>query len=701
MEPSHESVAIGGSFAAQVSSTGIPLEIVDAENAQAGGGERNRQNVSADESMEMDTSSSTPAPTVGSQTDSNGQAGLGKTAGAHLGGMGVRGGGGGGNLGLPSDQLSATTGGLEVNVVGSKSAAGSGSGAGRQAQVRDTAAQSAIEHFHQEVARSLGASNSGGSGLEVAPDSIVFPPAGQGGGGSGARVTADASGPELMNVAKRILGGVNVSYGDLDISGMNSSMDQSLEVSTLSTPKSGRGGNVSSMLNDPGSPSSDVDSTFDSSELLNAEELQHDEMTTRLSRAGPIGLATAAAIMTGRKRKRQHIFESNPALRRRHCSKLIRKLKETIVELTARVGLQAAVVFYRPGKSDPKEEPSYKVFGASPLDSCLMNQKAQICSEMDAVLNQQVPVPTKESDLPAAGSDLHELPPVMFDGIPTPVHKMTQAQLRAFIPNMLKYSTGRGKPGWGKDEMKPDWWPGDIPWQNVRSDMRTPEKKKEVPWTEGLRRIVISCYLHHGRLDLLPEFSIEHLPQISAETAQQIQLQLERLQQQGGGGGFMGRSVRGVEGEGGAGSGVVEHSTSETQLVEAGGGEVFTVDTGIGNCDNSGMPTLADATLAEAAAKLQQVADETGEVQYATHLVTVTEKDAKALGQPVGSTTTVLLTAYPGGHSGGVESGTESTELISPPTTSATVPNVQCCVLVSPHDRSCTVPLTLTPSQTV
>jgi hypothetical protein len=72
------------------------------------------------------------------------------------------------------------------------------------------------------------------------------------------------------------------------------------------------------------------------------------------------------------------------------------------------------------------------------------------------------------------------------------------------------------------------------------------------------------------------------------------------------------------------------------------------------------------------------VADETGEVQYATHLVTVTEKDAKALGQPVGSTTTVLLTAYPGGHSGGMESGAESSEqLISPPTTSANVPNVQ------------------------
>ena len=46
------------------------------------------------------------------------------------------------------------------------------------------------------------------------------------------------------------------------------------------------------------------------------------------------------------------------------------------------------------------------------------------------------------------------------------------------------------------------------------------------------------------------------------------------------------------------------------------------------------------------------MADETGEVQYATQTVTVTDRDAKALCQPVGSTTTVLLTAYPGGHSG-------------------------------------------------
>ena len=70
-----------------------------------------------------------------------------------------------------------------------------------------------------------------------------------------------------------------------------------------------------------------------------------------------------------------------------------------------------------------------------------------------------------------------------------------------------------------------------------------------------------------------------------------------------------GRSVEGGEGGGGGGGevGVMEHAASGAQLAEGSGGEVFTVDTGIGNCDNSGMPTLADATLAEAAAKLQQV----------------------------------------------------------------------------------------------
>lgn len=67
-----------------------------------------------------------------------------------------------------------------------------------------------------------------------------------------------------------------------------------------------------------------------------------------------------------------------------------------------------------------------------------------------------------------------------------------QAQLRAFIPEMLKYSTGRGKPGWGKESCKPVWWPEDIPWANVRSDVRTEEQKQRV------RFILQICLVHNN-----------------------------------------------------------------------------------------------------------------------------------------------------------------------------------------------------------
>jgi len=67
---------------------------------------------------------------------------------------------------------------------------------------------------------------------------------------------------------------------------------------------------------------------------------------------------------------------------------------------------------------------------------------------------------------------------------------MTQAQLRAFIPLMLKYSTGRGKPGWGKESTRPPWWPQDLPWANVRMDARTEDEKQKVFCTGCITRAV-------------------------------------------------------------------------------------------------------------------------------------------------------------------------------------------------------------------
>ena len=215
---------------------------------------------------------------------------------------------------------------------------------------------------------------------------------------------------------------------------------------------------------------------------------------------GPVGVAAAAAIASTKRKRKNHTFETNPSIRKRQQTRLLRKLKSVIDEFSVRVGQQAVVLVATPGK--PVN--NYRAFGAKPLEDVVRNLKTVIMSELETALSQQAPAPQVEDP------NLHELPPIVIDGIPTPVEKMTQAQLRAFIPLMLKYSTGRGKPGWGKESTKPPWWPKDVPWANVRMDARNDdEKTKQISWTHALREIVINCYKFHGRDDLLPKFTEE------------------------------------------------------------------------------------------------------------------------------------------------------------------------------------------------
>ncbi|NXE70680.1 NRF1 factor, partial [Calcarius ornatus] len=216
--------------------------------------------------------------------------------------------------------------------------------------------------------------------------------------------------------------------------------------------------------------------------------------------AGPVGMAAAAAVATGKKRKRPHVFESNPSIRKRQQTRLLRKLRATLDEYTTRVGQQAIVLCISPSKPNPV----FKVFGAAPLENVVRKYKSTILEDLESALAEHAPAPQEVNS---------ELPPLTIDGIPVSVDKMTQAQLRAFIPEMLKYSTGRGKPGWGKESCKPIWWPEDIPWANVRSDVRTEEQKQRVSWTQALRTIVKNCYKQHGREDLLYAFEDQQTPQ--------------------------------------------------------------------------------------------------------------------------------------------------------------------------------------------
>ncbi|KAJ8670400.1 hypothetical protein QAD02_001659 [Eretmocerus hayati] len=251
-------------------------------------------------------------------------------------------------------------------------------------------------------------------------------------------------------------------------------------------------------------PSSGSEAFEDGDLLASAMD---DDVTAQLAAAGwlikqedgPIGVAAAAAICSAKKRKRPHSFETNPSIRKRQQNRLLRKLRQTIDEFATRVGQQAVVLVATPGKPNS----SYKVFGAKPLEDVVKNLRPTIMDELENALAQQAPPPVQDDP------SLYELPPLIIDGIPTPVEKMTQAQLRAFIPLMLKYSTGRGKPGWGRESTRPPWWPKELPWANVRMDARSEDEKQKISWTHALRQIVINCYKFHGREDLLPAFSEE------------------------------------------------------------------------------------------------------------------------------------------------------------------------------------------------
>ncbi|XP_024000161.1 nuclear respiratory factor 1 [Salvelinus sp. IW2-2015] len=78
-----------------------------------------------------------------------------------------------------------------------------------------------------------------------------------------------------------------------------------------------------SMLSaDEDSPSSPDDDVYDDSDILHSAG--NDQMTAHLAAAGPVGMAAAAAVATGKKRKRPHIFESNPSIRKRQQTRLLR-----------------------------------------------------------------------------------------------------------------------------------------------------------------------------------------------------------------------------------------------------------------------------------------------------------------------------------------------------------------------------------------
>ncbi|XP_050096052.1 DNA-binding protein P3A2 isoform X3 [Anopheles aquasalis] len=264
----------------------------------------------------------------------------------------------------------------------------------------------------------------------------------------------------------------------------------------------------------PSSPGS----AYDDGNLINVA--MENEVTAQLVAAGVVGVAAAAAITSSKKKKRPHSFETNPSIRKRQQNRLLRKLRQTIFEYATRVGQQAVVLVATPGKPNN----IYKVFGAKPLEDVLKNLRNNVMDKLDEALAAQAP-PRVQDD-----PSLFELPPLIIDGIPTPVEKMTQAQLRAFIPLMLKYSTGRGKPGWGRDSTRPPWWPKELPWANVRMDARSEDEKQK--FTHTVLQTIQNADGTVSIIQVDPNNPIITLPDGTTAQVQGI----ATLQQQGDGG---------------------------------------------------------------------------------------------------------------------------------------------------------------------
>ena len=86
-------------------------------------------------------------------------------------------------------------------------------------------------------------------------------------------------------------------------------------------------------------------------------------------------------------------------------------MQHNIEEYSLRVGQQACVVVACPGS---KHQNNFRAFGAKPLEDVVKNLRSHIMSELEASLARQAPPEIKEDP------SLHELPPLVVDGIPTP-----------------------------------------------------------------------------------------------------------------------------------------------------------------------------------------------------------------------------------------------------------------------------------------
>lgn len=190
--------------------------------------------------------------------------------------------------------------------------------------------------------------------------------------------------------------------------------------------------------------------------------------------------------------KKNHYFKSIEATEKMYKKLFLDKLKLLTGQCHLNNGFQVVVLVANVASEDTRTR--FNVIGSQPLKRVVKKFERRIMENLTSAL---------DNDSDEQVHNVFHLPPLVFKGIRTSVGQMSQSQLRTFIPTIIKYSTGRQTPMYGRHGKKPCWWPDCVPWKNIRFDTRQPNEKLKLPWTKALRQVVINCYTYHDRLDLL------------------------------------------------------------------------------------------------------------------------------------------------------------------------------------------------------
>ena len=242
--------------------------------------------------------------------------------------------------------------------------------------------------------------------------------------------------------------------------------------------------------------------------LLDSEE---GPLFQELCQQGIAGMSCIAAISSGRHKEPSVVFEKNPQIRKKLYAEYVQQLEDLLHEFSTHVGLQATVVVYEPSEVNPTN--AMKIFGTSPIKEYVSKYAYHIQKNTHRKLKQMQKRVASKSDInfkPVSNI----LPPVLIHGIPTSVEDLTQAQLRSFLRMLLCEAEGRKTPQWHNPSMTPDWWPGCVPWQNIKTDQRLLDSKRLRCWSDCLRHAVYNCYLYYNQSHLLPEFDHEMYKQV-------------------------------------------------------------------------------------------------------------------------------------------------------------------------------------------